>query len=59
MKKPIPTPGRLSCGFCGYSAPEPEYKHICSSGIILSICLIAIPVSLISIIIYKFLMYYY
>ena len=56
MKKPIPPPCRLSCGFCGYTASEPEYNHICWSAISLAILLMTIPISLILIIMFKILM---
>jgi hypothetical protein len=46
--KPKPPPNRLQCGFCGFTAPKPEFKHICWSGIALSISLVLLPICLLT-----------
>lgn len=42
---PEPPPCRRQCGACGYTAPEPEYKHTCWYGISIISALALLPIS--------------
>lgn len=46
LSKPKPPPCSLQCGFCGYAAPKPDYKHTCYSAILLGVVLLMMPIGL-------------